>query len=140
MHPAIRKFASKQFYEDRLKDSNYIIERPFPDYIARLQNKNMIFFDLPYSQERLVESSFENRDEAEFAVGFIERLLKKVEKAPAGGSLIGLITPYRQQVRLIKQLIPQNQFLVEKKGCIEINTIDSFQVPLSLSSRKLTIV
>lgn len=86
----------------------------------------MLFFDIAYSSEKIFESSYENKDEAEFTVVFMERLLKKVDKT--AGSVIGLITPYRQQVRLFKRLIPENSYLLDKKGLIEINTIDSFQV------------
>lgn len=130
MHSNIRKFASRQFYDDRLKDAPVILERPFPEYIKRLQNKNMFFFDIPYSTEKSVDASYENRAEAEFAMAFIEKLIRKLDRSQTNEAAIGLITPYRQQLRLFQQLIPQYHYVAEKKYSLEINTIDSFQVLL----------
>ena len=64
MHEEIREFPSMMFYKNRLKDGEIIKSRKFPKYLSNFENKNTFFLDLSFSQEKTVDYSFSNEDEA----------------------------------------------------------------------------
>ena len=109
-----------------------------------------MFYDLLYASENggydfIEESnskSKSNRDEADF---IIKLLAKMIEILASGDGIhsgldrvvdkIGIITPYKKQTRLIKEVINRElpralniddrSFIPEKVA--EVNTVDSFQ-------------
>ena len=69
MHPEIRFFPSKQFYQNKIEDSGSLKSREMRLGLQKLEeilNKNRILFlDIVNSNESSIEKSKINRDEAE---------------------------------------------------------------------------
>jgi len=69
MHPSIRKYPSKQFYDDLIRDHESVKRRKLSSSIKNLAGvfgTRMIFFDLKDSSESVDNMSKFNMDEAEF--------------------------------------------------------------------------
>lgn len=114
MHPDICRFPSKQFYDNRLicaTKTNLLY--PLKPYIM---------FDLRHSVEKKSDrSSFENQVEADF----VRNLLIAVLTAAPEKTKVGVITPYKGQMRLITNRI--ESLRAEKNMEVEVNTCDGFQ-------------
>jgi regulator of nonsense transcripts 1 len=73
-----------------------------------------------------------NETEAKFIISLIALLAKKISSSTSEdknlSEKIGIISPYKSQVRLIKQLLFKNSHKIKLdiKG-IEVNTVDAFQ-------------
>ncbi len=48
---------------NRLKDAGSISQRPYPPYLANFENRNILFLDLKYSKEKMVDHSYINTAE-----------------------------------------------------------------------------
>lgn len=108
----------------------------------------MVFFDLKYSKESEKEASKSNRDEANFIMQLFEDLIKLILRSVEQSSLppnvnthnekmkfilndlksrIGIISPYKSQVKALKDLFYP---YLRKFNCpinmIEINTVDAY--------------
>ncbi|OMJ71654.1 hypothetical protein SteCoe_30073 [Stentor coeruleus] len=117
----ICEFPSKTFYENRLETNESIISKSSPEWI---KNKGTWFINLLSSQELHTsdDTSISNIPEADFILKLYKYFYplhqKKLE--------IGVITPYKKQVLLIRDLLTQlyeNDWKID----IEVNTIDGFQ-------------
>lgn len=126
MHPEISVFPSKEFYRDKLKDgpNNHL-------NTSRNWHANTIFgpyrfFDVAGQQEQSARSkSLINRNEASVILELYQALEYIYGHTFLNGK-IGIISPYKQQVTLLKnvfQNIYGNTILKE----IDFNTIDGFQ-------------
>lgn len=114
MHPAICKFPSQKFYDNRLisvKDErNYFSLHPYT------------IFDLKYGKENRQDGrSFMNEAEA----NLVRQILLVVLAKLPNNSSIGVITPYKGQKRLITNKI--NSVKNDKNITIDVNTCDGFQ-------------
>ncbi|CDW72124.1 splicing endonuclease positive effector [Stylonychia lemnae] len=109
--------------------------------------RNLIFFDLKYSQESQNETSKSNLDEANFIKNLFNEIIQTVyqnlKEYPSNvasyeekikfilGDLklrIGIISPYKQQVKTLKDIIyPRMRQLGCPNDLIEINTVDAYQ-------------
>lgn len=68
MHPSIRKFPSKQFYDNRINDHDSVVRRKLSSSLLQLEKilgGRMIFFDIKDSKESVDDKSKCNHDEAE---------------------------------------------------------------------------
>lgn len=135
MFPTIRQFPSDQFYDGLLTDHESILSRGLPPHLQNLQTffrSRAVFFDLQDTQEQSDESSKCNRCEAQFTRRLIELLARLSNKAgsykPLAGS-IGVISPYRAQVRRVKDELTKscNEQRVRLNEVFEVNTVDGFQ-------------
>ncbi|KAL6928713.1 hypothetical protein ACO0SA_002042 [Hanseniaspora valbyensis] len=126
MHPEISSFPSKQFYNSKLKDG--------PD-MARLNEKQWHKDSLfkPYKffsvvdgkEEKSASLSLSNTKEAEFTLELVDTLLKRFPKVSFKNQ-IGIVSPYKEQVRLIRRLFEMRYgSLINQTVAIE--TVDSFQ-------------
>lgn len=114
MHPDICLFPSKQFYDNRLINAT----KPNPLYPF----KPYILFDLMHSVEKKSsKSSFENQAEADL----VRNLLTAVLTDAPEGSKVGVITPYKGQMRLITNKI--ESLRAQKNIEVDVNTCDGFQ-------------
>lgn len=110
------------FYENKIRDDNSIFTREVPQCLKYVQKhmQSMVFFDLVSSQETLAETSKSNYDEALFTLHLIQLLRElifhhsgKRACSMRGGEngfeelrgKIGIITPYKSQVKVLKDLI-----------------------------------
>ncbi|KAL6934014.1 hypothetical protein ACO0R3_001797 [Hanseniaspora guilliermondii] len=138
MHPEISKFPSKQFYKSRLKDGpnmDIINQKPwFKDPIFRPYN----FFSVVDGREsKSAAMSLSNVVEAEFVVKLVETLLKRYSNEYERGSdgskkklsfknQIGVVSPYKEQVHLIRRLFDR-KFGSMIFQTVAVETVDSFQ-------------
>ena len=126
MNENIMGYSSKIFYEDKLKAhksvaKSLLFEGDFP----------LLFIDTAGCgfEEKLEGTSSTNPDEAAFTFKhinlFISELSKKytIENFPS----IAVISPYKQQINLLKTQFEHSPDLQKYKENISVNTIDSFQ-------------
>ena len=121
MHPAIRLWPSKQYYQARIQDSIEIAsgKRVF------LTTKEVPPFIAPYSfihlegQETKSGRSFRNQQEADSIVTILQYLKNHLSLNVA--SQVGVITFYKGQALLI------NEKISKVFPGIKVNTVDSFQ-------------
>lgn len=101
MHPSIRKFPSKQFYDNQISDHESVTRRKLSaplQALAELFKTRLIFFDIKDSRETTDDRSKCNMDEAEFTkqlVEFIAFNSTKTGTLKAIAGSIGVITPYK---------------------------------------------
>ncbi len=119
MHPKIAEFPSSQFYNNQLKCAGLPHQEDFWD------NKNMIFYNV---QKKSGDSSDKiNREEATIVVDICKELFNGVEQI--NGEFIpeniGIITPYRNQIALIRRLLQESK--IDALSYITVDTIERFQ-------------
>jgi senataxin len=152
MAPEIRAFPSKHFYQGKLIDAETIqaqldfekaiTHRPtIGSVMAQLGLNPMNFFDIPqghghFSDEK-VGTSFRNEAQCRFIVSLLAQVMVAVSKLSPSLS-VAVITPYKAQVRRLKELIRQHDADFSSpftsEGCdarmediVEVNSVDGFQ-------------
>ncbi|KAL4475502.1 hypothetical protein ABPG72_013326 [Tetrahymena utriculariae] len=132
MHPNIREFPSIQFYDNKLKDGPSVASRPFPNYLQRLEKFNTQFIDIIFSREKMNQKSYENEAEGLASISICNQIIDEIERQQKvlpeckETLSIGIITPYKQQTRLINDLV-RKQIPKSYHKFIQVNTVDSFQ-------------
>ena len=127
MHPEIVKFPSQQFYENRIQNSeNLINERKLSEeFIKKFKwpKKDIpILFLHCEGQEKLskTKSKF-NEEEAKIVVLYIEKLIN----CGIDTKDIGVITPYIAQIDKIKSILIQKN--IPNRSNLKISSVDAFQ-------------
>lgn len=92
---------------------------PVPFSLMALKSSSM-FFDVAYGKEEVMKKSFINEEEAKCVSILIKRL---VTLAP--DLSIGVIAPYKGQVKLIESMVYRE--VVNKRDSLRISTVDAFQ-------------
>ena len=126
MHESIMEYASAIFYESKLKANSAVAGN-----LLFEEDEPLLFIDTAGCgfEEKLEGTSTSNPEEAAFLLrhlsGMVETLKERKgkEKFPS----VAVISPYREQVRLLKDLLQHNAALVQRNEHISINTIDGFQ-------------
>ena len=120
MHPKILGFCNNQFYDGRLKSAAAIKERAH----SGISTDPIIFIDTSGCGflEKYNEKTRSRCNDQEFVI--LKRHMLTLSGQLEGCS-IGIISPYKDQVRLIGQEIEGDDFLREFD--IEVNSIDGFQ-------------
>ncbi|ODV84733.1 hypothetical protein CANARDRAFT_28879 [[Candida] arabinofermentans NRRL YB-2248] len=126
MHPEISRFPSKEFYNSKLLDGPGMA-----DMNAKPWHKSPLFtpyrfFDVKGKQEQNEKSkSLFNWSEGKVALEIVNYLFDKYQDINWTG-MIAIISPYKEQVRLIRDMfIKEFGFQITKE--IDFNTIDGFQ-------------
>lgn len=128
MHEAIAKFPSDWFYQGQLKSSPSVRFRNILEYEAP-----MVWLDtsdLDYNEEATADLSGRyNTEEAKFIVKALEAYADSVSIKRILDERIdfGLISPYKNQVQRLRQLVKHSAALKPIKRAITVNTIDGFQ-------------
>ena len=149
MWKEIREFPSNQFYRGELTDDESILTRNVNDHDGWIPR--LMFYDLSYTSEDKTsnnEKSKSNKLEAEFVSKlFIEAIYQKGDGDFYKGLAyvkrdVGIITPYKRQSKVIRELIEKSiQSEMKKKSTLyneeiknfdvnkylEVNTVDSYQ-------------
>ncbi|TCJ14209.1 IGHMBP2 family helicase [Flaviaesturariibacter flavus] len=123
MHDTIMRFSSKEFYEDRLKAAPAVA-----GHLLFAGDRPFTFIDTAGTgyEEKVEGTRISNPEEAVFLLQQVTRLLSEL---PAGTPppRIGVISPYRHQVELLRELAAAQPALKELGDALTVNTIDSFQ-------------
>ncbi|KAL6943108.1 hypothetical protein ACO0RG_002093 [Hanseniaspora osmophila] len=127
MHPSISKFPSKEFYEGRLKDGpqmDIVTSRPW--HSTNIFSPYM-FFDVARGvEERNAKTqSLVNMEEIYVAMEMVQLLFQRYPKVDFK-SKIGIISPYKQQVRTLKSKFVR-EFGENILKVVDCQTIDGFQ-------------
>jgi len=126
MHEKIMGFSSKEFYFDKLKAHASVADRLlFPaDLPVQFIDTAGCGFD-----EKQEGTSISNPEEAAFVLKHLTGLVDQLKNLYKGDDFpsIGVISPYKHQVEIIKEFILSYPELLAVRSAITINTIDSFQ-------------
>lgn len=127
MHPEIRSFPSREFYDEALEDGPDI-----QDQTKRLWHEfrcfgPFCFFDIHDGNESQPSGhgSWVNVDEVEFVLSLYSKLVSRYPELKSS-SRLAIISPYRHQVKLLREHF-RNTFGVESDKVVDINTVDGFQ-------------
>jgi ATP-dependent RNA/DNA helicase IGHMBP2 len=126
MNEAIMAYSSRVFYENKLKAHESVAHR-------------LLFEgDLPVNyvdtagcgfEEKLEGTSSTNPEEAAFVFKHLNQLVEQLatQYTPATFPTIAVISPYKEQIRLLKEQLLNFPELSVYANKISVNTIDSFQ-------------
>lgn len=123
MNIPIMGFSSAEFYGNRLKANASVAER-----LLFAGDIPMTFVDTAGCgfDEKPDGTSTINPDEATFLFKHIDDLAEKLSATGTAFPSIAIISPYKSQVRLSKELFAASPLLAHAEH-ISINTVDSFQ-------------
>jgi superfamily I DNA and/or RNA helicase len=126
MHQDIMAYSSKVFYQNRLKAHDSVSR-----HLIFEEDKPLLFIDTAGCsfEEKLDGTSTTNPEEATF---LIKHLVNQVQLIQAKYDIdkfpsIAVVSPYKQQVELLRLGIKENEDLIAYQDKISVNTIDSFQ-------------
>ncbi|KAG9148748.1 hypothetical protein Leryth_013426 [Lithospermum erythrorhizon] len=127
MHPEIRSFPSKEFYDGALEDG--------PDITLQTKRKwhtyrcfgPFCFFDIHEGKESEPSGrgSWVNVDEVDFVIALYRELVTRYPELKESSQL-AIISPYAHQVKLFQERFRMS-FGVESDKVVDIKTVDGFQ-------------
>jgi len=125
MHPMISSFPSKQFYDSELEDGENMRELR-----TEVWHKNPIyapyrFFNIAGQESAGGLHSLVNHQEAKSALLLYQRLTTDFPQTNFDGK-IGIITPYKQQINLLKKTF-RDKYGDKICDTVDFNTTDAFQ-------------
>ncbi|SCU97691.1 LAFA_0G12728g1_1 [Lachancea sp. 'fantastica'] len=128
MHPAISKFPSSEFYNGKLSDGPGMDTINLRPWHQRSPLGPYKFFDIATGkQEQNKKSmSFVNPEECRVAVELVENLLNHFENSYNFTGKIGIISPYREQMLMLRREF-RRYFGAPVSNYVDFNTIDGFQ-------------
>ncbi|KAF5185214.1 Helicase sen1 [Thalictrum thalictroides] len=105
MHPQIRDFPSRYFYQGRLTDSESVTNLPDEIYYKDNLLRPYVFYDVAHGREshRGGSVSFQNIHEAQFCLRIYEQLQKTLKSLGANKVSVGIITPYKLQLKCLQR-------------------------------------
>ncbi|MCH7403648.1 AAA domain-containing protein [Belliella kenyensis] len=126
MPSAIMGFSSSYFYHGKLEAADNTISHHFGEDEPVLEFVDTAGSGYLEQQERNTMSTL-NADEAKFALDYLEMILKRIGIATLKQEKrnIGLISPYRAQVRKFKELIFESYDYPNLRAFEDLLTIDS---------------
>lgn len=128
MNEQIMRFSSDWFYGGMIEAAPQVRFRGILD----LDNP-MTWIDTSAvaGKEEFVGESFGriNRAEADMTLDMLQEYFTRIGKARVLEERIdvGVISPYRAQVQLLRRLIRKKEFFKPYRGLISVNTVDGFQ-------------
>ncbi|XP_068637140.1 probable helicase MAGATAMA 3 isoform X1 [Aristolochia californica] len=129
MHPQIRDFPSRYFYQGRLTDSESVANLPDEIYYKDPLLKPYVFYDITHGKEshRGGSVSYQNIHEAQFCLRLFEHLQKILKSLGINNKVsVGIITPYKLQLKCLQREF--DEVLNSDEGRdLYINTVDAFQ-------------
>ncbi|CBI19136.3 unnamed protein product, partial [Vitis vinifera] len=128
MHPHIRDFPSRYFYQGRLTDSESVTNLPDEAYYKDPLLRPYVFYDITHGREshRGGSVSYQNIHEAQICLRLYEHLQKTLKSLGMGKISVGIITPYKLQLKCLQREFDDVLSSEEGKD-LYINTVDAFQ-------------
>lgn len=124
MHPEIAQLPSSEFYENKLTTGHGVLQQTARPWHAAKIFGPYRFYSVCGFQEKC-NTSLRNTEEAEVAVELVRLLFKRYPDLDFSG-LIGIVSPYKEQVNLLKKMFVA-AFGNYIKDYIDINSVDGFQ-------------
>jgi len=126
MNETIMGFPSKEFYKGRLQAHSSVAQHllfPADQPLAFIDTAGCGF------EEKNEGTSISNPEEAAFLVKHLTHFVNELKTICAPGEFPGIavISPYRHQVEVLKELVHSSSGLQETIAAIAVNTTDSFQ-------------
>ena len=126
MHETIMQYPSGVFYGNRLVAHGSVADhRLFPD------DAPLLFIDTAGAgyDERMEQKSISNPEEAAFLFRHLGMLVTELDETSKPGNFpsIAVISPYKEQIYVLKELLQHSPALLAHGSSISVNTIDSFQ-------------
>jgi ATP-dependent RNA/DNA helicase IGHMBP2 len=126
MHETIMGYPSAVFYENKLQAHPMVAHR-----LLFAGDAPLAFIDTAGCgfEEKWEGTAISNPDEASFLMKHLTTLVNKLYTLyePAAFPSIAIISPYKEQVEVLKQLLMSAPDLQQAGNRIAVNTIDSFQ-------------
>ncbi|KAL1101255.1 hypothetical protein V6Z11_D05G286900 [Gossypium hirsutum] len=128
MHPQIRDFPSRYFYQGRLTDSESVSNLPDEVYYKDPLLKPYMFYDVTHGREshRGGSVSYQNVHEAVFCLRLYEHLQRTIKSLGVPKITVGIITPYKLQLKCLQHEF-ESVIKSEEGNDLYINTVDAFQ-------------
>lgn len=123
MNEPIMNFSNSYFYKEKLKAHSSNAQHSIPNF------EQFLFFDTAGTGMNELVSDTKgksNPEEASLLLKFLKIQLGKIEADSDQFLSIGILSPYSDQVALLKELVETDSTLKAIKG-LRVNTIDSFQ-------------
>ncbi|GGE64712.1 putative DNA helicase [Pedobacter psychrotolerans] len=126
MNKNIMGYSSKVFYEDKL-----IAHASVAEQLLFKDDEPLNFIDTAGCSfdEKLDGTSTTNPEEAAFLIRHLHQLVTRLQMdfSLEYFPTIAIISPYKQQVQILKALMLEDDLLLKHQNKIAVNTIDSFQ-------------
>lgn len=126
MNEAIMGYSSSVFYQNKLRAHASVA-----DHVLFESDNPLVFIDTAGCgfEEKLEGTSTSNPEEAAFVFAHLRQMLPLLEMHYTKDNFpsIAIISPYKQQVDLLKSLLRDATDLLAYGDKIGVNTIDSFQ-------------
>ena len=126
MHAHIMGYSSKVFYLDKL-----LAHASVADHTLFPGEPPVEFIDTAGCSydEKQEGTSITNPEEAALLLKHLTALVTGLSKhfTPKNFPSIAIISPYKQQIHVLNELLPHSPLLQKHAASISINTIDSFQ-------------
>jgi len=125
MHGDIMAYPSRALYQEALLADPTVAEQQL-----LVDDRAFLFVDTAGAgfDELQEGTALSNRDEAQFTLRHLSAYLEAaVFKTNGVTPSIGIISPYRQQVLLLKEMIQEEDSLSSYVGRLQVQTIDGFQ-------------
>ncbi|GLU16216.1 hypothetical protein SLE2022_326610 [Rubroshorea leprosula] len=128
MHSQIRDFPSRCFYQGRLTDSESVVNLPDEVSYKDPMLRPYLFDDITHGQESQRDGSvsYQNLHEAAFCLRLFEHLQKTLKSLGVGKITVGIITPYKLQLKCLQREF-ESVLKSEEGKDVYINTVDAFQ-------------
>jgi ATP-dependent RNA/DNA helicase IGHMBP2 len=128
MHKDIMNFSSRQFYDDRLQAHDTVREKLLLPDEAPVEFIDTAGSGFMEEQDPESRSSL-NPEEARMLMKHFTGLLERIGliAVKEENLQIGIISPYKAQVRTLHERFDEAEALQDIKGQVDINTVDAFQ-------------
>lgn len=124
MHPQILQFPSREFYHARLHDGPGMLEANTRPWHSVFPLTPYRFFDVVGKHQQSAQTkSLYNHAEAVVVLEMVEELMRML---PRVSGVIGVISPYKEQIRTLKTLF-RKKYGVGILNEIDFNTVDGYQ-------------
>ncbi len=128
MNTQIMEFSSREFYKGRLEAAPTVANWQLLPNEAPFEFVDTAGSGFTETLDPETRSMY-NEEEARALFKHLSTLLERLQAAEVNTAEleVGVIAPYRAQVKLLTELLPQQSHILEGLPNLDINTVDAFQ-------------